>query len=115
MGLLHRTPKERRKYRRLETRDVVSIAPAHLPDRLAVGRDVSVGGIRFEVVGCDIALGDVFRITFNVGGQTLAGVGRVVWATDVDALTLDVGVEFVEIDPAALRVLEEEAEGLASY
>ena len=69
--------------------------------------NVSSGGIRFEAVGCEIQFGDVFRVTFNVADQTVVAVGRVVWATDVDPITLDVGLEFIEIDPLALRLLEE--------
>ncbi|UCE85252.1 MAG: PilZ domain-containing protein [Deltaproteobacteria bacterium] len=98
---------DRRKYSRLETGDVISIAPVDHPERLAVSTNVSSGGIRFEAVGCDIEFGDVFRVTFNIADQTVVAVGRVVWATDVDPITIDVGLEFIEIDPLALRLLEE--------
>ena len=37
----------------------------------------------------------------------MVAVGHVGWATEMDPITTDVGIEFVEIDPAALRVLEE--------
>jgi hypothetical protein len=76
-------------------------------DLLGVGRDVSPGGIRFEAVGCEIDLGDDLRITFNIGEQTVVAVGRVVWATEMDPITLDVGIEFLEIDPAVLQLLED--------
>jgi hypothetical protein len=98
---------DRRKYSRLSTGDVISIAPVDLPERLAVSTNVSSGGIRFEAVGCEIQFGDVFRVTFNIQDQTVVAVGRVVWATDVDPITLDVGLEFIEIDPFALSLLEE--------
>lgn len=98
---------ERRKYRRIGTDQVISFAPIDERDLLGVSRDVSAGGIRFEAVGCEINLGDVLRITFNVGEQTVVAAGTVVWAVEVDPLTTDVGIEFVDVDPAALRVLEE--------
>ncbi len=98
---------DRRKYARVETGDVISIAPIDLPERLAVSRNVSHGGIRFEAVGCEIQFGDVFRITFNIADHTVVAVGKVVWATDVDPITLDVGLQFIEIDPLALRLIEE--------
>ncbi len=98
---------DRRKYHRIETDQVISFAEIDQPDRLAVGVDVSSGGIRFEAVGCEIALGDVLRVTFNVMKQTVVATGVVVWATDTDPISMDVGIEFIEIDPLALRLLDE--------
>jgi hypothetical protein len=104
---------ERRKYARIGTDDVISFAPVDSTSQLGVGKDVSPGGIRFEAIGCEIDLGDVIRVTFNVAGQTLVAVGKVVWATEIDPITLEVGLEFVEIDPTALRLISEEAESPA--
>jgi hypothetical protein len=98
---------DRRKYHRIETDQVISFAEIDSPDRLAVSKDVSTGGIRFEAVGCEIALGDLLRVTFNVLKQTVVATGIVVWATDTDPISMDVGIEFIEIDPIALRLLEE--------
>lgn len=98
---------DRRKYHRLETDSVISFAEIDRPDRLAVGKDISTGGIRFEAVGCEIDLGDTLRVTFNVMNQTIVATGVVVWATDTDPISTDVGIEFIEIDPVALRLLEE--------
>ena len=103
--------RDRRKYARIETGHVISVAPVDSLDRLAVSKNLSSGGIRFEVVGCDVALDEVVRVTFNVGHHTVVAVGRVIWATDVDPITIDVGLEFIEIDPLALRLLEEETLG----
>jgi hypothetical protein len=98
---------ERRKYRRIGTDQVVSFAPVDRRVLLGVGRDVSTGGIRFEAVGCEIELGEVLRVTFSVGHQTVVAVGRVAWSTEIDPMALDVGLEFVEIDPEAVRLLDE--------
>ena len=98
---------ERRKYPRLRTDQVISIAPLSEAERLAYGKNISAGGICFEVVGCELELGEVLRVTFNVEDATLVAVARVNWATDLDAFTQEVGIEFVEIDPLALRSLEE--------
>jgi hypothetical protein len=100
---------DRRKYSRIATDQVISFAPVDTRDLLGVSRNVSPGGIRFEAVGCEINLGDVLRITFNVGEHTVVAVGRVIWATEVDPITTDVGIEFLEIDPAVLRLLEDVA------
>ena len=99
--------KERRKYRRIATDQVISFAPVAERDLLGVGRDVSSGGIRFEAIGCEIDLGDVLRVTFNIGHHTVVATGRVVWSTDMDGLSSDVGIEFIEIDPEMQQLLEE--------
>jgi hypothetical protein len=49
----------------------------------------------------------VLRVTFNIGDHTAVAVGTVIWATEMDPITLDVGIEFLEIDPDALRLIEE--------
>ena len=98
---------DRRKYARIATDQVISFAQLDENDRLALGRDVSAGGIRFEAVGCEVNLGEVLRLTFNVDGETVVAVGRVVWATELDPITLDIGIEFAEIDPRAAQLLEE--------
>ncbi len=98
---------ERRKYQRIGTDQVISFAPVVTRDMLAVSRDVSCGGIRFDAVGCEINLGDVLRVTFNVGAHTVVAVGRVAWATEIDPITTEVGLEFVEIDEAAVALLDE--------
>ena len=99
--------KERRKYRRIATDQVISFAPVSERDVLGVGRDVSTGGIRFEAVGCEIDLGDVLRVTFNVGDHTVVAIGRVIWSTEIDAISADVGIEFIEIDPLSQQMIEE--------
>ncbi len=86
---------------------MVSFAPVDTRDLLGVSRDMSAGGIRFEAVGCEIEQGEILRMTFSVGGQTVVAVGRVAWSTEIDPLTLDVGLEFVEIDPEAVDMLDE--------
>ena len=83
------------------------IAQVEERDLLGVSRNLSTGGIRFEAVGCEIDYGDVLRVTFNVGNNTVEAVGKVVWATEMDPITTDVGLEFIEIDSAAVRLLEE--------
>jgi hypothetical protein len=101
------SPSDRRKYRRIATDQVISFAPVETRDLLGVGRNLSPGGIRFEAVGCEINLGESLRITFNIGEYTVVVIGRVVWATEMDPITTDVGIEFLEIDSSVLQLLEE--------
>lgn len=98
---------DRRKYCRIGTDQVISFALVDAPYQIGVSRNVSAGGIRFEAVGCEIDPGQVLRVTFNVYDQTIVAVGKVVWATEMDAITSDVGIEFIEIDPSALILLQE--------
>ena len=99
--------RDRRKYGRIATDQVISFAPVDTRDLLGVSHNVSPGGIRFEAVGCEINLGDVLRVTFNIGEHTAVAVGTVVWATETDPITMDVGIEFLEIDPDMLRLIED--------
>ena len=101
---------ERRKYHRVGTDQVISFAEIDQPDQLAVSKDLSTGGISFEAVGIEINLGDVLRVTFNVGDHTVVATGKVAWATDTDPITQEVGIEFHEIDPEAVRLLEDAIE-----
>lgn len=103
---MEREGNDRRKYRRIGTDQVISFAEIDRPDRLAVGRNLSSGGIRFEAVGCEINQGDVLRVTFNIGAETVVATGQVVWAIETDAFSMDVGLEFIEIDPRAVELLD---------
>jgi len=98
---------ERRKYHRIATDQVISFAEVDHGDQLAISKNLSTGGIRFEAVGIEISLGDVLRVTFNVGDRTVVATGKVVWAIETDPITQEVGIEFHEIDPDAVRLLEE--------
>lgn len=97
---------DRRKFPRIRTEQLISFAFVESENRLAVSKNLSAGGICFEVMGCEVALGDVLRLTFNVQDETIVAVGKVVWAIDVDAFTQEVGLAFLDIDPFALRTLE---------
>ncbi len=99
--------RDRRKYHRIPTDQVISFAEIDRRDRLAVGKNFSLGGIRFEAGGCEINLGDVLRVTFNVVDQTVVATGNVIWAIETDPISQEVGLEFLEIDPLALELLED--------
>jgi hypothetical protein len=99
--------KERRKYARIATDQVISFAMLDARDQLAVSRDVSSGGIRFQAIGCELSAGDRIRVTFNVGARTIEAEGTVAWSTELDAVTLDVGLEFEFLEPEVARLLDE--------
>ncbi len=98
---------ERRKFHRIASDQVISFSEIDRPELPAVSKNISTGGISFEAVGIEINLGDVLRVTFNVGDQTIVAAGEVVWATDTDSITQEIGIQFHEIDARAVRLLEE--------
>ena len=102
---------ERRKYPRIPTDQLLTIAPAGKSEVDAWGRDVSSGGIQFLVAGCEIELGETLTVTFQMGHESIVATGRVVWATETDVWTTDVGLEFDRTDSIALahreRILAE--------
>ena len=89
---------------------MISFSELDRNDQLGVSRDISAGGIRFEAVGIEVNMGEVLRITFNLGERTVVAIGTVVWATDTDPITQEIGIEFHEIDPEAARLLDETSE-----
>ena len=96
---------ERRKYLRIPSSDVVSFSEMSMGEKMGVTKDLSPGGIRFFATGCEIEQESVLQINFYVGETFVTAVGKVIHATDVDALTQDIGLEFVEIDPIASAIL----------
>jgi len=104
---------ERRKYPRIPSDQLVSFTPFAGALSLGQGGNVSLGGIRFQAVGCAFRSDELLCVSFNLQGQTVEAVGRVVWTKALDEISSEVGLEFLRIDPWAARLLEEEVEGEA--
>ncbi len=102
-------PQERRKHPRILIDELVSCTPVVGSSSLGQGVDVSQGGIRFRVVGCQLAHDEMLQVSFNLANQTIEAVGRVVRLQQLDDITTEVSLEFVRIDPWAARMLEREA------
>jgi hypothetical protein len=98
---------DRRRYARIPAGELVSFSPFAGASGLGEARNISLGGICFTVVGCKVEPGDLLQVSFNVGEETVNAVGRIVRATALDDITLEIGLEFVRIDPWAVRLLEE--------
>jgi hypothetical protein len=97
---------DRRKYPRVRTESLVSIARVGAPDE-ALGHavDLSRGGIRFQAVGMELELLERLRIQLTLGERTLSFVGQVLRITDLDGFTQEVALAFQEVDDATLRAL----------
>lgn len=102
---------ERRLYVRVPTDNVISFAYVDSRDRLAVSKDISVRGICFEAVGVAFEVGEVIRVTFNIREHTIVATGRVRWTTEVDSITVEVGLKFFDLNRSVALILER---GIAS-
>jgi hypothetical protein len=69
--------------------------------------DLSAGGMRFGVVGCTLRTGDLVRVTFNIGAETVGAIGSVLRTKELDPITTEVSLEFVRLDPWAADLLEQ--------
>lgn len=98
---------ERRCYSRVLIESVVSVCRANLIDVAAQARDLSMGGVRFEVDSMDLLLGDVLRLTMDIAGDPVEAVGQVVRVTEVDELCQEVAMAFLEIDADHLERMRE--------
>ncbi len=99
--------RERRKYARIDSEQVISYSLEDDAGKLAVSSNLSVGGLQFQVIGCEINYGEVLRVTFSLEDQAVQAVGKVAWATEVDAFTTEVGLEFIHVEPDVQRALED--------
>ncbi len=105
-------PRARRNNDRIPIDELVSFTPFVGSSSLGQGVDVSLGGIRFRVVGCQLAHDEMLQVSFNVANQTIEAVGRVVRLQQLDDITIEVSLDFVRIDPWAARMLEREMEAI---
>ena len=97
---------DRRKYPRVHTDAVVSIARIEAPSSLGHAMDLSEGGIRFQCVGVELDLADVVRVTLTLGTDTIEIVGRLVRLVELDAFTQEVALAFLDVDAEADEVLK---------
>ncbi len=105
-------PRERRKHARIPMDELVSFTPFVGSSSLGQGKDVSLGGMRLRVVGCQLAHDELLQVSFNLANQTIEAVGRVVRLQQLDDITTEVSLEFVRIDPWAACMLEREMEAV---
>ncbi len=96
---------DRRKYPRVLTESLVSIARVNTREALAHALDVSIGGIRFQCVGLEVELGEMLRVQLTIGDRTLSVVGKLVRVTELDGFTQEVALTFTDVDPDTLRFL----------
>jgi hypothetical protein len=97
---------DRRKFPRVRTESLVSIARLGAQPALASAMDLSRGGIRFQCVGLEVEQGERLRVTLTLGDQTIDVTGVLVRVTELDAFTQEVALCFGRIDNETLALLE---------
>lgn len=101
---------DRRKYPRVRTETLVSIARMEAKDVVAHAVDFSLGGIRFQCINLDLGVGELLRVTLNLGGQEVLLVGKVVRSTELDAFVQELALALIEVDADALELLHGQLE-----
>jgi hypothetical protein len=100
-------PSDRRKHPRVRSDQTFEVIPFAGRAMMAQCCDISTGGMRFGVVGCTLRAGDLVRVTFNIGDETVAAIGSVLRIRELDPITSDVSIQFVRVDPWAAQLLEQ--------
>jgi hypothetical protein len=103
-------PSERRKHPRIQSDQTFTITPFAGRAMMAQCSDVSEGGMRFGIVGSTLRAGDLVRVTFNIGAETVEAIGSVLRVQALDPITSDVSLEFVRVDPWAAELLTQALE-----
>jgi hypothetical protein len=101
------SPEERRKHPRIRSDQTFTITPFAGRAMMAQCCDLSAGGIRFGIVGGNLRAGDLVRVTFNIGSETVAAIGSVLRVRELDPITAEVSLEFVRLDPWAAQLIEQ--------
>jgi hypothetical protein len=100
-------PAERRKHPRIRSDQTFTVTPFAGRAVMAQCCDLSAGGMRFGIVGCALRPGDLVRVTFNVGAETVGAIGSVLRIKELDPITTEVSLEFVRLDPGAAQLIEQ--------
>jgi hypothetical protein len=100
-------PSDRRKHPRIRSDQTFEVIPFAGRPMMAQCCDISTGGMRFGVVGCTLRAGDLVRVTFNIGNETVGAIGSVLRIRELDPITSEVSLQFVRVDPWASQLLEQ--------
>jgi hypothetical protein len=103
--------RDKRRFARLSLDESLVVAPFAGRETLAEICDVSFGGVQFRVVGLELQADDMMHITFNLSGESLTAIARVLRTQQLDDITCEVAAEFVRLDPSAARRFEEALDG----
>jgi hypothetical protein len=103
----------RRRYPRVRSEALISIAPLDIDAALAHAIDLSIDGVRFRCVGMDAKEGELLKVTFTFGERTLGVIGRILRAEWIDGVAQEVAIRFLKMSEETRRVLIESLEPFA--
>ncbi len=97
--------KDRRKFTRRAGAAVVARRIEGGDPKLGRAVDLGMGGLRFQCLGLNVAVGEVIEATILVGDDSVTVVGKTVRVTDMGQ-TQEIALTFERvIDPEALERL----------
>ncbi len=99
-----------RKYPRIRIDADVTIARVatrNIPGRTV---DLSQGGIRLTCIDLDAVVGELVRLSLELGDLRATIVGKVVRVTAMDSFVREIALAFVEVDPDTSQLLEKYVE-----
>ena len=99
-----------RKYPRIRIDADVTltrVASRNIPGRTV---DLSQGGIRLTCIDLDAIVGELVRLSLELGGLRASILGKVVRITAMDSFVREIALAFVEVDPETRQLLEEYVE-----
>ena len=98
---------DRRRYPRIRSESVLSIARLDTDTALAHALDLSIGGVRFRCVGLEVRPRDVVRVTFTFAESSLTVIGQIVRATALDDVAQEVAIRLLKMSDATREALLE--------
>ena len=100
----------RRKYPRVRTEALMSIACVDNDDFVAHTVDLSLNGLRFQCVGLDVEVGQLLRVGFRLGEEEVSVVGKLVRVTELDFLSQELALALIEVDARTRELFAEHLE-----
>jgi hypothetical protein len=98
---------DRRRYPRIRSESVLSIARLDTDTALAHALDLSIGGVRFRCVGLEVRPRDVVRVTFTFSERSVTVVGQIVRVTALDDVAQEVAIRLLKMNDATRAILLE--------
>jgi len=98
---------DRRRYPRVRSESLISIAPLDLDTALAHALDLSLSGVRFRCVGLEVKERELVKITLTFGERSVTVVGQVLRAEWIDTIAQEIALSFLKMSDETREFLHE--------
>jgi len=88
---------DRRRFTRVNTDSLVSLARLDTETALAHAIDLSMVGVRFRCVGLSLRERDVVKVTFTFEERSVTVIGQIVRETELDQIAQEVAIQFLKM------------------